>query len=82
MLEVDQKQFVFQSDICVIHRPTGSKFTTDHFANPEETRIKFINWGRDGALPTSGSDYSRAEVLTYAKQLLLERARERVRKRV
>ena len=36
MLEVDQSQFVFQSDICVVHRPTGSKFSTDHFANPEE----------------------------------------------
>lgn len=82
MLEVTQKQFVFQSDVCVIHRPTGSKFTTDHFANPEETRIKFINWGRDGGAPVTGSDYSRAEVLSCAKKLLLERARERLRKRI
>lgn len=81
MLAVDPKQFVFQSDVCVIHRPTGSKFTSDHFAHPDETRIKFINWGSDGDAKIAGSDYSRAEVLTFAKRLLVERARERANKR-
>ena len=82
MLEVDQSQFVFQSDICVIHRPTGSKFSTDHFAHPDETRIKFISWGQDDAKPLKNSGYSRADVLTLANRLLLERARERARRRI
>ena len=81
MLEVDQTQFVFQSDICVVHRPTGSKFSTDHYENPEETRIKSINWGHNGENPAYGSDYSRAEVLSCAKKLLVERALARARGR-
>jgi hypothetical protein len=82
MTPVTREQFEFESNLMVIHKPTGASFSTYEYDDPENvgSDIK-MNWGRAGDVLESGEDYDRGEVGKIAVQLLREQARREAKRR-
>lgn len=82
MTPVTREQFEFESNLMVIHKPTGASFSTYEYDDPENvgSDIK-MNWGRAGDVLESGEDYDRGEVGKIAVQLLREQARREAKRK-
>jgi hypothetical protein len=82
MTPVTREQFEFESNLMVIHKPTGASFSTYEYDDPENVGpdIK-MNWGRAGDVLESGEDYDRGEVGKIAVQLLREQARREAKRK-
>jgi hypothetical protein len=78
MTPVTREQFEFESNLMVIHKPTGASFSTYEYDDPENvgSDIK-MNWGRAGDVLESGEDYDRGEVGKIAVQAAKRSAKRR-----
>jgi hypothetical protein len=83
MTRVSREQFAFNSNLEVVHEPTGATVSTSKYESPLDacSTIKvswgrMSDWGRIGDPPKGSSDYDRWEVVRMGCELLLERARQ------
>ena len=69
-----REQFVLLDDQEVRHEPTGAKFWTYRYPDPNDTKITSVNRGQCGEVLGNGDEYELDDVKAVALALLRERA--------
>lgn len=71
MSQVTASQFEFEGDLQVRHKPTGTVFSTYRYAAvPDEVDVRTTHVNERSQ---DGTDYDFGEMVTVARQLLLEK---------
>jgi hypothetical protein len=79
---VTREQFRIESDLEVVHVPTGSTFSAYPYYNPDDVlRSVTANWGRVADESGAIGGYARQDIRVMAVQILLERARRNAPRR-
>jgi hypothetical protein len=66
MTPVSRDQFEIKSDVEVLHKPTGARFSTYRYDDPDlvGSDIK-VNWGHAGEVLETGEDFDRQAVVRW-----------------
>jgi hypothetical protein len=77
MTPVKRDQFEIVSNVEVVHKPTGARFSTYEYPDPNDACSTLnVNWACAGDRLESGEDYRRDDVGQVASDILRELARK------
>lgn len=70
MPPVKKEDFLFISDVELVHRPTGANISTNRYPNPDDAcSTVTVNFGPDDP------EYDRMDIVRAAYELLRQKAR-------